>query len=62
MQSHAVLDPTLTGCGMVPDLRRLRSGGGAAETDFNGALGAAETDLNGAVGAAETDVHGMIPR
>ena len=60
--SHAVLDPTLTGCGMVPDLRRRRSGGCAAETDFNGALGAAETDLNGAVGAAETDFHGMIPR
>ena len=49
VQSHAVLDTTLTGCGMGPDLRLLRSGGGAAETDFNGALGAAETDLNGMV-------------
>ena len=61
------------GCGMGPDMRLLRSGGGAAETDlngavcaaetdFNGALGAAETDLNGAVCAVETDFHGIIPR
>ena len=54
-----VQSPTLTGCGMGPDLRLLRSGGGAAETAFNGALGAAETAFNG---AAETDFHGMIPR
>ena len=62
VQSHAVLDTTLTGCGMGQDLRLLRSGGGAAETDFNGALGAAETDLKRAVCVAETDFHGMIPR
>ena len=39
----------LFGSGMGPDLRLLRSGGGAAETDFNGALSAAETALTGAV-------------
>ena len=62
VQSPAVLDATLTGCGMGPDLRLLRSGGGAAETDFHGVLSAAETALTGAVCAAETDFHRTIPR
>ena len=57
-----VLDATLTGCGMGPDSRLLRLRGGAAETDFNGALSVAETALTDAVCAAETDFHGMIPR
>ena len=32
-----------------PDLRILRSGGGAAETDLNGAVCAAETDFHGII-------------
>ena len=52
----------LSGCGVGPDLRLLRSGGGAAETDFNGALSAAETALTSAVCVGETDFHGMLPR